>query len=217
MKKLLSYIWPSTRRFSSEINGTLEITYINGKKVLDTENANYSYGSLQKILEFGLTKVDLKSVENILLLGMGGGSIIHSLRNTFEYTNNIVAVEIDPAIIKLAEDEFGIATSEKLQIIEADAFQFAKTSKEKFQLIIIDLFIDTKVPSIFYGREFCENISKMIQKKGFIIFNVGVNLEKESAVVKTMLSNFGNGFEFQLHQKVNGTNTLLIGKKSTAN
>jgi len=40
MKKLFSYIWPTTRRFSSTINGTLEITYVNGKKVLDTENAN---------------------------------------------------------------------------------------------------------------------------------------------------------------------------------
>ncbi|MCB0455711.1 MAG: spermine synthase, partial [Aequorivita sp.] len=91
MKKFFSYIWPTTRRFPSKINGTLEITYMNGKKVLDTENANYSYGSLQKILEIGLTKVELNAVENILLLGMGGGSVIHSLRNTFEYTKNIVA------------------------------------------------------------------------------------------------------------------------------
>jgi hypothetical protein len=76
MKKLFSYLWPSTRRFSSEINGILEVTYINGKKVLDTKNANYSYGSLQKILEIGLTKVDLNKVDNLLLLGMGGGSMI---------------------------------------------------------------------------------------------------------------------------------------------
>ena len=88
MKKFLSYLWPDTKRFSSEINGILEVTYINGQKVLDTENANYSYGSLQKILEFGLTKVDLKLVENILLLGMGGGSIIKSLRENIEYKVN---------------------------------------------------------------------------------------------------------------------------------
>ena len=85
MKKILSYIWPVTRKFPSEFNGTLEISYVNGKKVLDTKNANYSYGSLQKILEIGLTKVNLKSVENLLLLGLGGGSIIQSLRETFEY------------------------------------------------------------------------------------------------------------------------------------
>lgn len=213
MKKFLSYIWPTTRRFSSEINGTLEITYINGKKVLDTENANYSYGSLQKILEIGLTKVDLKSVENLLLLGMGGGSIIHSLRNTFEYTKNIVAVEIDPTIIKLAKDEFGVSASKNLQIIEDDAFQYVKTSKEKFQLIIIDLFIDINVPPIFLGKEFCENVSSLLQKNGFLIFNVGINLNKDSATVETISANFGASFEFQLYEKVNGTNTLLVAQK----
>jgi len=213
MKKILSYIWPTTRRFSSEINGTLEVTYVNGKKVLDSANANYSYGSLQKILEIGLTKVDLNSVENILLLGMGGGSIIHSLRNTFEYTKNIVAVEIDPAIIKLAKEEFGITTSEKLQIIEGDAFQFVKTSKIKFQLIIIDLFIDLAVPNIFFEKEFSSNVSALLQNNGFLIFNVGVNLEKNSDTVETLTSNFGNGFEFKILPKVNGTNTLLILRK----
>ncbi len=214
MKKLLSYLWPTTRRFPSEINGTLEVTYVNGKKVLDTENANYSYGSLQKILEFGLTKVDLKTVENTLLMGMGGGSIIHSLRNTFAYTKNICAVEIDPEIIKLAKEEFGITTSENLQIIEGDAFQFVKTSKEKFELIIIDLFIDTNVPTIFYEKEFCENVSNLVDKEGSIIFNVGMKIEKDSKTIETLTSSFGSGFKFQVYPKVNDTNTLLIGKKS---
>ena len=214
MKKFLSYFWPTTRRFSSEINGTLEVTYINGKKVLDSENANYSYGSLLKILEFGLKKVDFKSVENLLILGMGGGSVIHSLRNTFKYTKNIVAVEIDPEIIKLAKQEFGICNSENLQIIEGDAFEFVKTSAEKFQLIIIDLFIDLNVPPMFYGKEFCEKVSKLLDESGSIIFNVGINLENEWGTSDRIMANFGSDFHFQIHDKVNGTNSLLIGKKS---
>lgn len=210
MKKILSFVWPVTKRFHSEINGSLEVTYINGKKVLDTKNANYSYGSLQKILEFGLRKVDLKNVENILVLGMGGGSVIHSLRTKFEYKKNIVAVEIDSQIIKLAKEEFGIAPSEELQIIEGDAFEFVKNSNSKFQLIIIDLFIDLNVPPIFYEKEFCENVSNLLEKQGSIIFNVGVNLEKQSVTTEKIIANFGSGFQFQILQKVNGTNTLLI-------
>lgn len=213
MKKILSFVWPVTKRFHSEINGSLEVTYINGKKVLDTKNANYSYGSLQKILEFGLRKVDLKNVENILVLGMGGGSVIHSLRTKFEYKKNIVAVEIDSQIIKLAKEEFGIAPSEELQIIEGDAFEFVKNSNSKFQLIIIDLFIDLNVPPIFYEKEFCENVSNLLEKQGSIIFNVGVNLEKQSVTTEKIIANFGSGFQFRAHSKVNRTNSLLIGKK----
>ncbi len=195
------------------------MSYVNGKKVLDTKNANYSYGSLQKILEFGLTKVDLKSVDNLLVLGMGGGSIVKSLRETFEYEKNIVAVEIDPKIIQIAEEEFGIVESESLQIIQEDAFQYVKDfdlsagAEEKFQLIIIDLFIDLNVPPIFYGKEFCENTANLLQEEGYVIFNIGVNLRKESKAAQNIIVNFGEGFEFQRHEKVNGTNFLLIGTK----
>lgn len=167
----------------------------------------------KRFWRLALTKVDLKSVENLLLLGMGGGSIIKSLRETFKYQSNIAAVEIDPAIIKLAKEEFGITTTENLQIIEGDAFQFVKNSKEKFQLIIIDLFIDTNVPAIFYGKEFSKYISTILQKNGALLFNVGVNLKKESVTVETLISHFGSSFKFQILQKVNGTNTLLIGEK----
>lgn len=219
--KIISYLWPTTRRFSSEINGTLEVSYINGKKVLDTENANYSYGSLQKILEIGLTKVDLQSVENLLILGMGGGSIIKSLRETFKYQKNIVAVEIDPEVIRIAKEEFGVSASEKLQILQEDAFEYVKISdlsaaaEEKFQLIIIDLFIDLNVPPLFYGKEFCKNVSSLLQENGFVIFNVGVNLKKDSDTAETIISNFGNSFEFKILSKVNRTNTLLVAQKLT--
>lgn len=213
MKKFLSYLWPDTKRFSSEISGVLEVTYINGKKVLDTENANYSYGSLQKILEFGVAKVDLKSVENVLILGMGGGSIIQSLREVFEYKNNLVAVDIDPKVIKIAKEEFGITESENQRIIQDDAFQYVKNAKERFQLIIIDLFIDTNVPQVFFGKEFCQNVAKLLDTNGSFIFNIGINLEKEADKSKGIISHFGNEFDFKAYPNVKDTNFLLIGRK----
>lgn len=213
-KKFISYLWPTTRRFSSEINGILEVTYINGQKILDTANANYSYGSLQKVLEFGLKKVDLKSVRNILLLGMGGGSIIKSLRENFEYKENIVAIEIDPKVIQIAKDEFGITESKNQRIIQEDAFQYVKNSNESFQLIIIDLFIDDQVPSIFYSKEFCQNVAKLIDDSGSFIFNIGMNLKNDSDISQSVISNFGKNFDFQINRNVKGSNSLLIGKKS---
>lgn len=213
IKKILSYLWPVTRRFSSEINGTLEVTYIDGKKVLDTANANYSYGSLQKILAFGLTKIDLKPVKNLLLLGMGGGSVIQSLREGFEYGGNITAIEIDPTVIQIAKEEFGITESNNQRIIQADAFQYVKNCNDSFQLIIIDLFIDTEVPAVFHEKEFCQNIAQRIDDSGFLIFNIGINLKKDSNRVQYLISYFGKDFDFQIYRNVNGTNSMLIGKK----
>ena len=44
MKKILSYLWPQTTKFPSDHNGNLEVTLYNGKKMLDSKNANYSFG-----------------------------------------------------------------------------------------------------------------------------------------------------------------------------
>lgn len=213
MKRFLSYLWPDTKRFYSEINGTLEVTYIDGKKLLDTENANYSYGSLQKILEFGVSKVDLNSMENILILGMGGGSIIQSLREKFNYEKNIVAVEIDPKVIQIAAKEFEITEFENQKIIQEDAFKYVENSSEVFQLIIIDIFVDLDVPNKFFEKEFCHNVSKLIDKNGFFIFNIGVNLNAETDKSKEIISHFGDSFEITTYPEVNKTNYLLIGRK----
>ena len=56
LKKAFSYLWPLTKKIKSDFSGDLEVTWLNGKKVLDTKNANYSYGALHQILDLALQK-----------------------------------------------------------------------------------------------------------------------------------------------------------------
>lgn len=124
MKRLISYIWPITKYVDSAINGIFEITWIDGKKVLDGKNTNYSYGSLQRVLNYGLSKVDINAVSEILLLGLGGGSVIQTLREKFDYKGKITAIEIDDVVIKIAEKEFNISNGNGLEVISSDAFSY---------------------------------------------------------------------------------------------
>jgi tRNA A58 N-methylase Trm61 len=78
---------------------------MNGKKVLDSQNPNYPYGSLQKLLSYGLSQLDISVNSEILLLGLGGGSIIQTLRNTFDHHGKITAVEIDEVVIEIAKND----------------------------------------------------------------------------------------------------------------
>lgn len=213
MKKFLSYFWPVSRKVHSEINGPMEITYTAGKKVLNSKNANYSFGPLQEILEFGLTKVDLKKVDNLLLLGLGGGSIIKSLRDTFDFRNQIYAVEIDPEMIRIAKEEFGIVESWNTKIIEDDAFLFTKTTKRKYQLVIVDLFIDTEVPQIFYQKEFCDRLARIISPGGAFIYNVGMNPKNNSVSGDQLISFFKENFEVRKFPEVHNKNLLLVGQR----
>src|SRR5690625_7278958 len=156
---LFSYFWPFSRRYYSEINGELEVSTFQGRKVLNSTNANYSYGPLQEVLEYGLSKIDLEPVRKVLILGLGGGSAIESLRKKFRFKYPITAVEIDPEMIRIARKEFRINTYTNLEIVNADALQYAAKTREKFDMNLIDLFIDTRVPQDFYDKIICGNTS----------------------------------------------------------
>jgi spermidine synthase len=71
---------------------------VNGKLVLDSENTNYSYGNLQRILRKGLHTIGLERINKmnkILVLGVEGVSVIKTLTEEFKFKGKIIGVEID--------------------------------------------------------------------------------------------------------------------------
>ncbi len=213
MVRLLSFIYPITKKVKSEFNGTLEITWYNGKKHLNTKNANYSYGSLQKILKFGLNKMDLSKCNTVLVLGLGGGSVIKTLGKIIGHNKTIVGIDIDPVIVKIAKEEFKLSKINNLEIICDDAVNFMVKNRSNFDLIIVDLFIDTKIPSPFFEIPFWENIVKACAKKGNILFNASLDTMNENEIINIASFLFKNKFKVEKFEKVNKTNTLLIAKR----
>ena len=177
--KLVSFFVPVTKKIRSEHSGDLEVTLFEGKKVLDTTHVNYSYGSLQKVLEFALRKIDLSDVKNVLVLGVGGGSVIKSLREVFEYKQEIVGVELDPVIIQIANQEFGVRPDDYTEIVCTDAYEYIAKDSKKFDLIIVDLFIDNKIPEKFLSMEFWKNVKSKVRYNGSIIFN-SMNIDRRT-------------------------------------
>ncbi|WP_369998813.1 spermidine synthase [Winogradskyella sp.] len=212
MKPLLSYILPITKTITSKYSGTLEITWHNGKKHLNSLNANYSYGSLQRILKFGIEKINIQSVDSILVLGMGAGSVNATLQKDYNFSKPIVAVEIDPVVIDIAKTEFGISESENLKIVCADAFEFVKDSKAKFDLIIVDLFIDLTVPDQFLADEFWDNVISLKSSSGSIIFNASVKDAKANTINELIDYLKTKVYKVEVFEKVNNTNTLIVLK-----
>ena len=210
MKRLLSYIYPVTKTVASQYSGLLEITWYNGKKHLNSKNANYSYGYLQRILKFGLEKNNLPKVNSILVLGMGGGSVIETLRDDLNYEKQIDAVEIDPVIIDIAQREFGILEGEFLKIHCMDALEFIKNNHKKFDLIIVDLYIDLNVPDKFLNIEFWDHIIKSKSSKGTVIFNASIKDSKNETIKRLTDYIQTKLFKVNIYENVNHTNTLII-------
>ena len=175
LKKIFSYLIPITIfKQKSTISSTIEVTWVNGELVLDSNNTNYSYGSLQRILKKGLQKIGfekIKSMNHILVLGVAGGSVIKTLLNDVKYNGKITGVEIDPEIISIANTYFQLHEIPNLTIIIDDAFEFVLKTKVKYDLIIIDIFQDTVMPNFLFEDFFTDRLGVILESKGSVLFN----------------------------------------------
>lgn len=197
--------------YLSEVNGRLKVKWREGKKVLNTKQTNYSYGTLEKVLNYGLDSIPLENTQSVLLLGMGGGCIINSLRSRYNCHAPITALELDPVVIDIAEKEFGITESADLKIITGDAYDYTLETKDSFDLTIIDIFIDIYVPDKFYSTEFWEAMAKSVNLNGFVLFNTGIDLTEEQ--VNAFLDKLPDCFLYQVMFNVYESNTLIILNK----
>lgn len=213
MKKALSYLYPFTRKVPSTYNGELEISLYRGRKVLDSRTANYSYGSLQRVLRFGLQQISLAGCRRILLLGLGGGSVIQTLREDFDYQYHITAVDFDPVVIELAAQEFGIVPGPRLQIVCADAFAYVHDSHPPFDLVLVDLFVDSTIQEGVFAPAFWQNVFRLLRPGGHVLLNILQAEVPASALQQLQEAVQALGGTVRLFQKVEKLNLLVLAQK----
>jgi spermidine synthase len=215
--KIVSYLYPiKVKEISSERSGSLEVTLVNGKLVIDSENANYSYGSLQQVLKKGLHSIGaekLQKLENILVLGVAGGSVIKTLKNDFNTDAKITGVEIDPVVIELANRYFKLNSVSNLELVIADAFQFIKTTQETYDLIIIDIFNDSNMPNELFENQFWSSIHKSLNNSGKCLFNTIYTSKKDLQRNQQLTTLLKSKFKSIKQLKTHRINELFIIEK----
>ena len=215
IKKLTSYILPHRiKQYTSEISGPLEVNFTNGKLTLDTLTSNYSYGALQSVLRKGIKAIHFDStIESILILGMGAGSVIESIRNEFHSYAPIDAVELDPTIIEIAKKEFDIERFGELTIYESDAAEFVSNTTSKYDLVIIDLFIINVIPEIFTQEPFLRSLCSKLTPHAKIIFNTIRHTLPREQFTKMVDVLKEEGFTVNILNQVEYDNDLILGAR----
>ncbi|MCY1232212.1 spermidine synthase [compost metagenome] len=218
LKRLFSYIIPiNIHKQKSSVSKNLEITWTNGELVLDSKNTNYSYGSLQRILRKGLDSIGFKTIlkmEHILVLGVAGGSVIKTLTEEIKFKGRITGVEIDPEIIKIANSYFNLDKISNLEIVIDDAFEFVLKTKNKYDLIIIDIFQDTTMPNFLFEEFFQNRTCFLLKEKGIILFNTMCLSDKDNLRNKKYLENVNTElYTARTIPRVEEHNELIILEK----
>ncbi len=214
LKKVLSWIWPfAVKRVEGKLTAVLEVTYEQGKKVLNAGEVNYSFGALHAVFRIALQKARIieSPPADVLILGFGAGSIASIIVEEFGQHPRMTGIEADPVVMQLAREEFNIGRFADLEMENTTAEKFMTSCPSQFDLIAVDVFIESRVPESCKTHAFLENLYRCLSKNGRVIFNV---MPEANAGENEFEARFRNNFdETELHElHVGGSpNRILIG------
>ena len=108
--------------------------------------------------------------KNVLIIGLAAGTTAKSF--TVAYPNvTIDGVEIDPLVIKIGKKYFNM-TYHNLHPIVADGRLFVKTTQNKYDVIVLDVYKDLTIPYHMTTKEFFQEVKKILQPDGILEINV---------------------------------------------
>ena len=145
------------------------------------------------------------TIKRIALVGLGGGRTINYLVNNLPAVQADVA-ELDPAVIKLAKDYFGVESTDRLHIHAKDGRVFLMRSKERYDVILLDAYRGPFVPFHLTTQEFYQLVKARLAPDGVVAQNVEPSTMFFDSAYKTMQTVFENIDAYK-----SGGNIVLIG------
>jgi spermidine synthase len=137
------------------------------------------------------------------VLFIGGGGFTGPKAFLKDYPGVTVdVIEIDPEVIKVAEQYFGVnASNPRLHIYNDDGRVFLQETKQTYDLIVLDAYSKSYVPFHLMTSEFFTEVVHHLTSHGTVISNLisstsGSSSELLDAEIKTMQLSFPNVYAF---------------------
>ena len=151
----------------------------------NTRSLHFSYGELQSRMR--LHKPDALDVEytrammgfllfngrpkSIVMIGLGGGSLAKFCYRHLPETH-ITAVEINPHVIAL-RDQFQVPRDdERFRVVEADGARYVGHAASHCDVLLVDGFDNTGMPSSLCTQAFYDNCHQMLSPEGLMVVNL---------------------------------------------
>jgi spermidine synthase len=156
--------------------------------IIDTASwtSTYSYTAL-----FNLIRTHYKRPGELLLVGLGGGSIA---KNFVRVGWNVDAVEIDPVVTAIAKEYFNFLPTDAT-IFHMDGRQYLQAVPKHYDFIILDAFGSSSIPFHLVTKEAFQLIADRLKPGGYI----GMNIESlgwDSPLVRSLASTLKQCFNY---------------------
>lgn len=174
-KRWLSYLAElPIEQSGSDYNPVLEVSIKRGQFRLSTANAIYSYGNRYFNFSRSFDRMNWSKLpgQEVLLLGLGLGSIPYMLEKSYRKKFYYTAVDIDEEVMRLADKYLLHTLKSPIERVCADAAVFVAVSPdETYDLVCIDLFDDDRIPEDFIQPAFLEELARILTPNGLALYN----------------------------------------------
>jgi spermidine synthase len=131
--------------------------------------------------------------QRALVIGLGVG-ILPRILQAYDPTLAVDAVELDPAVVKVAREHFGFSCSGRCTVHTDDGRVFVRHQRRagrRYDLIVVDAFDVRYIPEHLLTREFMLELRAILAPGGVIAANTFSNGALQPYEVATYQSVFG--------------------------
>jgi spermidine synthase len=178
---------------------------------VDVRNQTCMKKERPKEMVFSYTKMMMAALllmdapTSILVVGLGGGTLPMALQELFPEAK-IDAVEIDPAVVRVAERFFHFKPGPNMAVFTQDARVFGRRAGnqgKRYDLILLDAYNGEYIPEHLMTAEYLQETRALLLPGGIIAANtfaISLLYDHESATYEHV---FGKFLNFRLPESAN--------------
>jgi spermidine synthase len=149
-------------------------------------------------------------VRRVLMVGLGGGAISTYLARAMPELH-IDTVDIDPGVIGVAREYFGLRETPRVRFFANDGRFFVRRAPHRYDLAILDAFQGASVPFHLLTREFYALLKDRLTPSGVAVFNVHEGTKLYLSTLRTLSVVFP-----EIHLYPSGRGEMIVVAMSQA-
>lgn len=137
--------------------------------VLDTSDPHRLVNEYTRLMMAGL--IFVPEPRRILMVGLGGGIVTQTIAHYYPDAT-IDNVELDPVVVEAARRFFGFRTSGRMRVHVRDGRVWLRSTRQRYDMIILDAYRGGYIPFHLKTREFLELVRDHLTPGGVVVGNL---------------------------------------------
>ena len=148
--------------------------------------------------------------ERFLVIGLGGGTIPKLVQRLYPNAK-LTIVELDPAMLNVAQDYFGFKVNQNTDVVIKDGRVFSKTALregvEAFDVILLDAFDINEIPPHMTTQEYLSELRQLLKPEGQLVAHTSL----DSGLFNAESATYASVFPFikQLSTRKSGSRIIF--------